>query len=432
MNLATPRFILACLLASTAACSGGDDDAGNPGADDTSADSGSGDSSADSGSGDTSDDTSADSGSGDASDDSSADSGSGDTSDDVGQDTEPPLDIDRPLDWPVGGSGPFLAGYRRWERTYRGPGDEADRTIGINVWYPTTEANDEHPNYLGLGLFRDPDVYVDAPLAAPVHAGRFPVIVYSHGSQGQAGTASDLMRHFASHGWVAVAPDHTGNLFNDNLDPRPLAMYAWRPLDVSQALDALRELDASDPLSGKVSLDRVVMAGHSFGVYSTWGVAGATYDMAQVSSRCEAGEFADCTPERLAGFEAGFGDPRIIAAIPMGGSIGRDWFGASGHSTVTIPILAMSSSNETDQTRDQFETTAGIDMTWVDIAGGCHETFALGFCATFNRDRGYRVVNTYAMAFARHWLLDDSGETTLSILAGTTPVDEAVTLAHHD
>jgi len=45
----------------------------------------------------------------------SGDAGSGDTG--------PTFDLTAPLSWPVGETGPFVVGYRRWETTYTSPGN---------------------------------------------------------------------------------------------------------------------------------------------------------------------------------------------------------------------------------------------------------------------------------------------------------------------
>jgi len=244
--------------------------------------------------------------------------GSGDTTEGSGSgDTGPTFDMTDPLSWPVGEAGPFVVGYRHWETTYTSPGNGEQRTIGINIWYPATEKTATSPNYLNLALFRDTDVYVDAPAAPPVYPnGKYPVWAHSHGSQAYGGSSSDLMRHLASHGWVAVAPDHTHNLFNEDVNPRPLAFYAERPTDVIVAIDQLDALPDATWLAGQADTSRVILSGHSFGSFDAWALAGGTYDTSRIQQKCDNSEFPDCTPERVALFTAGFREPRAIAVVP--------------------------------------------------------------------------------------------------------------------
>jgi predicted dienelactone hydrolase len=330
------------------------------------------------------------------------------------------------LDFDLSEPGPFAVGFRTLEHTYTPPGTSTPRQILLNIWYPTTTTTGPHPSY--MGFFEDPDVVLDAPLAPPVEALGYPVHIYSHGHTGFGGTSSFLMRHFASHGWVAVAPDHTGNTMMDNINPRPFSIYYLRSTDITATLDVLENLPAADPLASHLRTDRVVMSGHSFGVHTCWATAGATFDMPLLNAGCaEGGEFSPCTEDELAVFEAGLRDPRVVATVPMAGSINRKLFGPSGHTSAQIPILAISGTADPVGAEGQYDSTTGLDLTWLDLAGGCHQTFALGLCDTLDPALGFRIIDTYALAFARRHVLGDDSPSTLSILDGTTPVSATVT-----
>ena len=415
------HWYLASLLL-LAACSSDDKetataDTSGSGADTTDTSDGSGTTDTTEASGDTT-------GSGDTTDTGSGDTGSGDTG---SGDTGPTFDMTDPLSWPVGEAGPFVVGYRHWETTYTSPGNGEQRTIGINIWYPATEKTATSPNYLNLALFRDTDVYVDAPPAPPVYPnGKYPVWAHSHGSQAYGGSSSDLMRHLASHGWVAVAPDHTHNLFNEDVNPRPLAFYAERPTDVIVAIDQLDALPDATWLAGQADTSRVILSGHSFGSFDAWALAGGTYDTSRIQQKCDNSEFPDCTPERVALFTAGFREPRAIAVVPMAGQMGADWRGDNGLLSVNIPMLLMSGSNDDVGNAGTFAQMTGKPVTWVELAGGCHETFALGFCTTLNKATGYGLVNTYALSFGRQQMFADSSVD--AILDGTQVVSDLVTL----
>ena len=122
---------------------------------------------------------------------------------------------------------------------------------------------------------------------AEMAAGRFPVVLFSHGFGGHRRQSTFLCTHLASHGYVVVAMDHTGNTVIDMAQmtlqvmmgepmPEPGPMIAElitaRPLDAIFVLDSLFAGKLGiDPAS--LDADRVGMAGHSFGGWTTLKVA---------------------------------------------------------------------------------------------------------------------------------------------------------------
>jgi predicted dienelactone hydrolase len=154
---------------------------------------------------------------------------------------------------------------------------------------------------------RDVPVKIYAPQAG---TGPFPVIVFSHGLGGTRDGYEYLGRHWASHGYVCVHLQHHGS--DDAVwkgSKKPLddmrkaalnpANAVNRPLDVRFALDTLAQLNRDDPaLRGRLDLERVGMAGHSFGGWTTQAVIGEVF----------------VTP---AGKEVTLADPRIKAAVIM-------------------------------------------------------------------------------------------------------------------
>ncbi len=335
-----------------------------------------------------------------------------------------------PLGFAVDAPGPFRVGWRQVPTSYTPAGATEARSTDVAIWYPTEDETGEPATYL-LGI--DDEAFADASLAAPLYGGRYPVMVYSHGSQGWAGTSNDLSRWFASHGWVVVAPQHYGNTFTDNSRAGTAAHYLERPGDVSAALDLLESLPAEDPLSGLADTSRVLLTGHSRGAYSVWSVAGATYDASAVAAACDNPDFDEaCTDAEEAAFLAGLGDPRVVASIPMAGGIRRQFFGPTGHRGVTHPVLWMTGSEDEGTPGShlaQWGEFDAIDLRWIDVLGGCHQTFALGTpCATLSAEEGWLIVDTWALAFGRAHVLGDTSATTLGILDGSVEVSERVTL----
>lgn len=327
-----------------------------------------------------------------------------------------------PAALPVDQRGPFNVGVKVWDVTYQPEGLGQDRTIKVHVWYPTEDVDGNNPAY--LNIFRDDDVFEDAAPAAPVHAGGYPVLAHSHGHRGYAGNSSDIFSYVVSHGWVVVAPDHTGNLVFDDA-PRPTWLYYARSMDVSRSIDELATLE----LAGPIAHDRVVLSGHSFGAYTVWASAGAEFDEPTMRAACDTGgELADdCTDADLAVFLGGLHDSRVVAAIPMAGG-DRGWFGGPGYDAVDVPVMLMTGGDDDVGAAALVDLISDVDLTWLDIEGGCHQLFGLGGCDLISDEEGFPIVNTFALAFARRWLLDDDAADVAGVLDGSLEVSPRVTL----
>jgi len=329
-----------------------------------------------------------------------------------------------PTAWGVGEKGPFNVGYRTVETSYVTPNGET-RSFDVNVWYPTLDDDGEHPKY--NAIFYDNVSYTNASLArSPYADGKYPVHVYSHGDRGYPDNSVFLMRHFASHGWVAIAPRHVGNTLGDTPAQKPPSLYYLRGKDVSASIDVLGKLPSGDPLTGKTDTARVFMSGHSFGGYTVFTVAGATFDVAAIEGRCRATPSAPdagtsmpaCTDADLTAFRAGVRDPRVIAGFPMAGMARPDWIGAKGHEAITVPFFFMSGTDDPIGQQEFYDRTAPFPMTWVDVKDACHLFFSTGKCNLLPDAKQVPIVGAYALAFARKTLLADPTAEVADVLAG--------------
>lgn len=301
-------------------------------------------------------------------------------------------------------AGPFSVGHRTLEHTYTAFDGDKPRTITVDVWYPTLDSSGDDAVY---AYGSDELAFEDAVPAPTIHDGGYPVHLHSHGFQGWGATSAFMMRHFASHGWVAVAPNHAGNMLADHQDPLYTAHYIHKLRDLQESLDILSEAS----LDGTVQLDAVVLSGHSFGAsYSTWGGAGARFDAVEETCANKAMPAGGCTDAELAAFTSGtLQDDRVAAIIPMAGTVRQSFFGETGYEAVTEPVLFMSGTEDNpDSSQNQWETATQATMLWASLEGGCHQTFALGQCSTLDVELGYTIANTYALAFARKHILGDT------------------------
>jgi predicted dienelactone hydrolase len=335
-----------------------------------------------------------------------------------------------PLTWPVDQPGPFHCGYRTLPLTYTPPGGLPSRTIEVHLWYPASAATANHPKY--LDIFDDATASTDAPLAPSAYASGYPVLIHSHGYKGFAGNSATLMCYVASHGWVAVAPEHAGNTLLDTPDADLLATWLERALDIRKTLDHFTKMPTSDPLAGKLDLEHVGMSGHSRGSFTTWAIAGATQDPAVVEKGCQDGRFPDCTAALQAAFAQPLGDPRIKTVVVMAGS-GDDFWGDHGREAVKIPVLQMNGTLDDAGETALFASIQGVDLTWVQIAGGCHQLFGLGnhylgdpACAQLPDAEGFALVQPWLLAWLRYHVLGDRSAQVSGIVTGTLSLSPKV------
>ncbi|MEQ1565609.1 MAG: alpha/beta hydrolase [Myxococcota bacterium] len=304
----------------------------------------------------------------------------------------PPPPVDPPVDY--GAPGPFSVGYTASAITWSGGPQVAPRTNRLAAWFPTDDTAGDSIVYDGL-FPAGPEVLGGAtPTDRPL-----PLVVFSHGHQGYAENSSFLAEHFASHGWLVLSPDHTGNTTFDGPE-RDTAIYWQRPLDLSATLD---HAEAEYLLEGP----RVVV-GHSFGGYTAHATGGARY----VADPCPAGPdgtsfCSDYDASDAAVFSAGLGDPRVDALVAMAPG-DADLFG-DGITELGVPELLMTGG---------LDPGTGGDEVWallphpedrrVHLPLGGHNVFtdfsgALDPAGAIDPAVGFRIVSTAALAFAE-WI----------------------------
>ncbi|MCA9718731.1 MAG: hypothetical protein H6713_14725 [Myxococcales bacterium] len=345
--------------------------------------------------------------------------------------TEPPPDFP-----PVNEPGPHNVGFRTMDVVYTPdlPGSAA-RVLEVAVWYPTADTSGVPAKYFDF-VDRE-EVYLQAH---PIPDTQLPVLLFSHGNGGVAEQTFTLCEHFASHGWLVIAPDHTDNTLID-IDPDliPL-MVLLRPQDIIASLEAVRDLPADDPLVDKVG-DEIVMSGHSFGGYTTLALAGGAFDVQALEDDCGLDPSgiaceALADPNYKARLEQGFGDSRIDVALPLApGAVLL--FGEAGLGAIDIPVqLSTASLDETTpDSEDGDPAWAGLngaDDRRVEYLTGGHYTFTYACAAGLIEGDGCGdefidpelaadVLNAYTLGFARARLWGD--ESVRALLDG----DESLT-----
>jgi predicted dienelactone hydrolase len=320
--------------------------------------------------------------------------------------------------------GPHAVGFLTAEFTYPHPLDGSPREVTLLAWYPAAPgAAGERPSYL---LRTSDRAVVDAPPAADP-APR-PLVVFSHGHQAYAAAMSHLSEHLASHGHVVLAPTHTGNTL---LDPatRTTDIYYLRPLDVSGALDAARDLA---PRVGPVAREALVV-GHSFGGYTAYLTGGARHDVARLGPACAGGDGpAELCSRYDAAVEArlatGFRDARVKGVV---GVDPGDFplLGAAGVAALEVPVLHLTAEGSEP---DPYPAALPAGRVALRLAGGAHNDFVdacgegvLIRCSSLPAAPVRRAVQVFVAAFSAKVLGGDgrfdpvlSGEVEVSPLLG--------------
>lgn len=335
---------------------------------------------------------------------------------------------------------PALAplGYRRDEVRYTPTGDAVERVIPMFWWYPAADRAAVRATYR---LFVAEGVFVDAPPAVPAGA---PLMVFSHGRSGFAQYSYFIAEHFARQGWVVVGADHIGDTVSDAANTAEI--YRWRPEDVSAVIDFAQNPPAGHPLAGAVG-ETVVVAGHSFGGYTTLAVAGAEFAVDTWLAAC-----AEADPPQFCGedftalapiYRAGFGDARVDLVVPM--APGNFPLFEAGLGAVEVPVLMMTANRDTStgdvDSGDPIWGALPVDARHrrVRFTNGGHFTFTV-LCpviGALGRDNGcgpdftpavemHPVILAYMDAFiGRHLFADESGA---GLLDGEVSLHEEVTV----
>lgn len=346
-----------------------------------------------------------------------------------------PRPLGDPLTWEATKPGLYTCGHRVLQMTYTPPALPS-RTIPVEVWYPSTSTDGEHPKY--QGVFEDPLAYNDVPLAPTSWKSGMPVLVHSHGYKGFAGNSGRLMCHFASHGWLAVAPAHVGNLINDTPDPLPLDIYIQRPHDIRAALDFLTSLPEEDELAGKADLTHVAMSGHSFGSYTAWAIGGAPLDIMNFESRCASGDIGDCTPEKMNVLKGDLSDARAHIVMPVAGVPNRE-IGDANYDGANVPVLMMSGTLDESGQDKIITLVKSVDITWVDVEGGCHQLYGLGnsvlgdeACKALPDEEGFSLVNPWILSYTRYHVWNDRSPFVADLIEQRSSLSPKIKVQHFE
>ena len=179
------------------------------------------------------------------------------------------------------------------------PVTDSARTLVTEVWYPAVDEAAEMPRDVVRNFFGNWDEEVLAMLEAegvppeeienfdqetgsardaPIRTENapYPMILFSHGNAGVRFQSFTLCEYLASHGFIVIAPDHTGNSlvapFEDEMVPFDekwvFIAFWYRKGDLSFLITKFTELSIDDPddfFTDMIDFTKVGAMGHSFG-----------------------------------------------------------------------------------------------------------------------------------------------------------------------
>ena len=292
--------------------------------------------------------------------------------------------------------------------TYAVPGSDAvgyrefstagaqGQSLTLRAWYPAGQPDDEQPatiRYTAPNKF-DEQITPGKEITAVGNAladgepeqagGPYPLVVFSHGYALSPIVYSTLVEHYASQGYIVLAPEH-----NERFEGSPTEFWMElidRPVDIRRTIDYAELLNKPGELfAGMIDMDNIAVVGHSYGGYTALAAAGARFDFVAYKTRCAALAADDplsffCAPipnesdmatragleEIPSGLWPTLGDPRVTAAISLAGDAYP--FDQRGLAEIKIPIMAMGGTVD-----DGTPYTWGAKLTY-DHAGSENKT----------------------------------------------------------
>ena len=321
--------------------------------------------------------------------------------------------------FPVGVTRTVFVDSRRTDNFTKEP-----RTLVTEIWYPADDSalkmpKNRYSDFIPGGVTPDLEKMLkqtygiggaeidklywnEAVRDAKIRKGRFPLIVFSHGNGGTRHQNTFWCDYLASHGYIIVSADHTGNarmtIINGKVIPyqnsERLKSAEDRPLDMSFLLDKMIAWDKGEDkrFAGHIDTSRAAATGMSFGSMTSIWVADK--------------------------------DPRFKAVIAMSGARGE-------HTNLTIPSLRMIGSEDTTigeagnaAVRDHHAKHTGPSYL-LELKNGGHFSFTDMFKVnkTFGDGVGqgkrrstkepfeftsmeltYKIINSYSIAFLGYYL----------------------------
>jgi predicted dienelactone hydrolase len=343
------------------------------------------------------------------------------------------------------------------------------QALTLRAWYPASRPDDTQaatiiytaPNKFDEQILPGKEITAAGGAllnAQPEQTARpYPLVVFSHGYALSPIVYSALVEHYASEGYIVLAPEHN-ETFDQSLTGFWKALID-RPVDIHRSIDYAELLNKPGaPLAGLIDMDNIAVVGHSYGGYTALAAAGARFDFSAYKSRCAAltgddplnffcgpviSKESDMAtraglPTVPSGLWPSFGDPRVKAVISMAGDAYP--FDQRGLAELKVPVMAMGGTIDegtpyTWGAKLTYDHAGSKEKTLITFPGAGHMIFLDpcedlpwvqnfsyrdGFCIdAVWRTRPLDIVMHYTTAFLRETLNADPE--ARAALAGQQP-----------
>lgn len=149
--------------------------------------------------------------------------------------------------------------------------------LQVVIWYPAQAGGPAQMVGANPLFYGSPARWDAAP--AP---GRYPLLLLSHGSGGNAIGLGWIAGQLAQRGFIVAAPNHPGSTTGDSTPPTTVQIWQ-RPADLSAVTSAL--LDHPD-WRDRIAPQRIAVLGFSLGGYTALALAGAQVRLADYIRYC--------------------------------------------------------------------------------------------------------------------------------------------------
>jgi predicted dienelactone hydrolase len=204
---------------------------------------------------------------------------------------------------------------------------------------------------------RNRKFYVDIYKPQQWREGKTPVVIASHGLASNPADFTEAGQHLASYGYVVAIPQHPGSDSKYAEDLRKglvrevfdINEFINRPKDISYVIDELERRNQSQ-FQGRLNLESIGVAGHSFGGYTALAIAGAEIDWQNLKAECNREYGAlnislllQCRALELPQEAYNLRDTRVKAVFAAN-PVNRAIFGQKGLSKISIPVMLAAGS----------------------------------------------------------------------------------------
>lgn len=236
------------------------------------------------------------------------------------------------------------------QRTFSFEDKSRGRKLITEVWYPTVEK----PS----GEDGSPFIRIPTVREASFSAGKYPLILFSHGTGGGRLTVEWFCAGLAAQGFIVAAVDHFGNTY-DNPIPEEFVKFWERPQDIRFVIDQLLTTPA---ISSAIDAEKIGAAGFSLGGFTSIALAGAKMDYQAIERylQIESGKKEADIPE-MPGLSSFFGKPeiqeafktapplndkRIKSVFVMSPAVGQTFPTKENFKDVTVPVYIVAAAND--------------------------------------------------------------------------------------